>query len=138
MQIPNPENIKSSQILKISGIAIVLIIILVFAVRLTSSSYSSITRKGISTSQSMGMAGVAYDKNGNDYDGEEMALSVRNVAGSGIVPPRPNTIPGDNAEEFEVTEYNASIESRDKNKICSVFEDLKKNRLCNFRKCEYT
>jgi len=126
MQIPNLENIKTSDFLKIAGIAVVVLIVIIFAVRLVKSSFSVITRESTASSGKMTpMYDVSSEAMGYGESGE-MGLSVRNIADSIGIPPTPNnTIPGDDAEEYEVTEYNTSIETRNKDNVCAIFEDLK-------------
>jgi hypothetical protein len=50
-------------------------------------------------------------------------LSIRNI--SPIFPPIGGTV-GNNAEDFEVTDYSAFIETRDRESTCSAINDLKK------------
>lgn len=59
--------------------------------------------------------------------GSDMAqLSVRNVAGLPIEPPYPQPgTTGDSAEEYEVTNYSASIESTDAKRTCGSVAGLK-------------
>lgn len=95
---------------------------------------------------------AAYDPDyssgmGGGYAGDAM-LSTRNVAAS-MPPPMPPTYPqgttGDNAEEFEVTEYSATVETRDKEGTCKSLADLKSRSYVIFeqandndRGCNYT
>lgn len=81
------------------------------------------------TSQSMpemdgyggGMMGYATD---DVY--EETSLSVRNVMGGNIMPPMPSMPPsGNTAEEFEVTQYNATFEVRSSERVCDSVLALK-------------
>ena len=93
---------------------------------------------------------VAYDS-GYAYGGGSAGLSVRNVAG--IMPstaPYPPIGPGGgystgtSAEEFEVTEYSALIETQDKENTCTQIADLKSRSYVIFesanehdRGCDY-
>lgn len=70
------------------------------------------------------MAQLAYN-DGYGIGGGGVALSARNVAGISYPYPQPGGTTGDNAEEFEVTEYSASIESRNKSNECGAIADLK-------------
>jgi len=111
--------------MKIVGLSLLVIVVLAFATRILGSSLTSLTRSktlapGIS-------AGVPQD----DYAAKEIAyavgsdavaLSVRNIMPE---PPRPNPVPGDNAEAFEVTEYSARIETQDLEKTCGTIAILK-------------
>ncbi len=55
--------------------------------------------------------------------GVAASLSVRNI--SPIVPPMQQGTVGNNAEDFEVTDYSAFIETRNKKETCSQIADLK-------------
>lgn len=91
---------------------------------------------------------AAYDY---DFAGGSAGLSVRNVAG---IMPSSSAYPpigpgggystGTNAEEFEVTEYSASIETQDKEDTCTQIADLKSRSYVIFesanehdRGCDY-
>jgi len=131
MHIPNLEDIKPSHVLKAAGMAFLAIIIVVFAVRLAGSSFSTITKGSSASKVAPAMGGsAAYDMayGGEGAVMEEMMLSTRNVTSSDImpIPPDGDTIPGDDAEEYEVKSYDVSIESRDKDEACGVFKNLKK------------
>lgn len=66
---------------------------------------------------------------GGGYDTKTFALSARNVATAVPAPSLPPMYPqgttGDSAEAYEVTEYNASIESRAKGETCGALAGLK-------------
>lgn len=79
-------------------------------------------KQGRSMSVSAPSAMLGYDSFDDGYFAEEAALaelSVRNIA-----PDYQGSI-GDLAEAFEVTEYNARIESTNKERDCAVITDLK-------------
>lgn len=118
-------NLKTSTILKIAGLAIVGIIVVMFAFSMIGASLKSLTGNQTSSGLSKGMP--AYDSVTQESAGLSMGLSVRNVASSPskIVPPSPDVTTGDNAEEFEVTEYNANIETRHLDKTCAKVAGLK-------------
>jgi hypothetical protein len=54
-----------------------------------------------------------------------MGLSIRNAISPSAAPDNNNTITGDNAEEFEVTQYSANIETRHLEEICGKVANLK-------------
>lgn len=133
MQFPADFNLKPANILKVASLALVVIIILVFAFRLIGSSFSSFSSK-TGLNNLMHQSAPAYDSVA--YSGKaEMAygtagsavgLSVRNVATSPVTPPSPSNITtGDNAEDFEVTEYSAMIETRHLEADCQQISGLK-------------
>ncbi len=64
---------------------------------------------------------MAYGKGGM------VTLSTANVRGSMVMPiPSQPAVPGVDAEDFEVTDYNATIETRNKDVDCSEILKLKK------------
>jgi hypothetical protein len=75
-------------------------------------------------------------------------LSARNVAQSRAASmpyPMPGGVPGDNAEEFEVTQYNATIETRRIEETCGAITALKsrsdvifENATASDRNCDFT
>lgn len=100
--------------------------------------------------QSAPSASPAYDagmyyKETASYDNSRVAskgLSLRNVMP--ILPPRAGTT-GNDAESYEVTDYNASIETRSAEKTCAKVKELKANAYVIFenasesdKQCFYT
>lgn len=128
MEFPVKFNFKAANVLKIAGLTLLAIIVLVVAFRLIGSSFNSVFRKtaGVS-SLSMQIAPsynaklsneVAYDSAGG------VGLSSRNVISEPTpAPASPST--GDNAEEFEVSDYNATIETRRLKDTCAQVMALK-------------
>lgn len=113
---------KTSTILKISGLAIVAIIVIAIAFRLIGSSLNSVfTRSGINNIFQRGAPSYDYAKGYEEtaqYSGSSaVGLSARNVVSGGTS--------GSDAEEFEATEYNAMIETRQLKKTCAVVASLK-------------
>lgn len=66
-----------------------------------------------------GGGSMAYDA------ADDVALSMRNVATSPGMPVPNPTVTGDDAEEFEVTEYHAQIETRSLGSACGTIMALK-------------
>ncbi|MDP3899625.1 MAG: hypothetical protein Q8Q23_00935 [bacterium] len=126
------SNFKISHFLKIAGVALVTIIVVAIAFRLLGSSFTSIIKQTkLGNVSSGGMFAYDLDKGyaENMADGADSgaALSARNViAEPAFMPPREDEIiSGDDAEEFEVTEYNAYIETRHLDTTCAAITDLK-------------
>jgi hypothetical protein len=80
---------------------------------------------GVGGGDFVGKGGYEYDVAANYASQESMMpeLSYRNAQ---IAYPRPSSPIGDTAEEFEVTQYSATIETRKLDKTCAAFEELKK------------
>ncbi|OIO18448.1 MAG: hypothetical protein AUJ23_03695 [Candidatus Magasanikbacteria bacterium CG1_02_32_51] len=122
-------DLRPANILKISGIAIVVLILLALAIRLITYSIipitSSLSGNKNSVSQTMpsgyGMTGsqLAYD--------ESAGLSIRNIDPT-IMPPINNNTPGDDAENFEIKDYNAQIETRNLKDTCDRVNSLKSRK----------
>lgn len=134
MQFPNDlKNLKPGLVFKVAGLALVVIIILTLAFRLLGSSFSSLSPKAsinnlmhqnafnsASDELNIKTAEIAYGQGG-----AAMGLSIRNVATPVAVPNDAGVVVGDNAEAFEVTEYNASIETRRLQETCNQVVGLK-------------
>jgi len=120
MQIPQDLHFKTSSILKIAGLALLVIIVIAIGFRLISPSLTSLSSKNKTISQAM----PAYDM----YS-EEMAYGVGGGVGlssRNYIPPiNGGTTIGDDAEEFEVKDYNANIETRHLEDTCKKITDLK-------------
>jgi len=150
MEIFQKLNIKPSQALKAFGIGFVVIAALAFLFKFTGSSFRSLLPKnGFSVSSQPGF--VAYDgdmalRESAAYEyGDTIGLSVRNIAPSSPYPQDPGYTPGIDSEDFEVTSYNADIETRNSKKTCKTISDLKSREDVIFENsneydkgCDYT
>lgn len=137
------------KVVKIVFIGIGLIIALALIAQLTGLSFT-----GIASSKSGGFGGVmsgapAYNMMAQDsYSSESSVsygakLSTRNV--SPIMPPQPSGTVGNDAESYEVTDYNARVETRDIAETCGAITELKvldyvifENANESDRQCSYT
>ncbi|MBN1585506.1 hypothetical protein JW899_04030 [Candidatus Uhrbacteria bacterium] len=125
-------NLTPVRILKIGGLALVGLVVLMVAVKTIGGlTVSQIARQG---------GGEMAVKSAPSY-GEEMAydseaagvgLSVRNVTGNvtvgngDVMPPiEPSPVPGDDAEEFEVTTYGVQVETGNLDRDCRMVAGLK-------------
>ena len=133
MEFPPKFNFKMSTAWKIAGLALVAVIITALAFRLIGSSINSVTRSPLSAGISQ--SAPAYDSTGNyggakygeSADNAYPGLSARNVSPTpSPVPPAEGGITtGDQDEEFEVTEYGATVETRQLEDSCSLIAGLK-------------
>jgi len=133
-------NIKISSILKVIGIAILAIIVLVVVFRLVGSSFNSISGRSTGSALSNMQRGeIAMDVNSADVSmkGIGVAPATAPLYGSGTT--------GDQAEEFEITDYSATIETEDIDDTCAEVSNLKakeyvifENAYKNDRGCNYT
>jgi hypothetical protein len=134
MQFPNNLNLKPANIFKIAGLALVVIIVITLAFRLIGSSFKSLTPG--SNGRSVVTQDAVFDMDDEEYAMKDMGygessgsvgLSIRNViAPEPSMPPMDNTATtGDDAEDFEVTEYGVNIETRHLEDTCKKVADLK-------------
>ncbi len=114
--------IKTAGLVIAGGVAIALIasVIKISFSSLRSPSPASYQTAGLSA-PSLGIAEKSYDS----YAYEETGLSARNIASSQIIPPESDYTPGSDAEDYEVTEYGARIETRRLDDSCDSIEKLK-------------
>ncbi|MDD5043153.1 MAG: hypothetical protein PHD51_00590 [Patescibacteria group bacterium] len=127
-------NLKISSVLKIAGLALLAIIIIVIAFRLVGSSFNSIVGKP-RTNSILPQSAPSYDYASDsevakkyEYSEEgSVGLSVRNVGTTPSAAPIYGNggATGDEAEEFEVTKYNATIETRQLEETCATVAGLK-------------
>ena len=111
-------DVKTSTILKIAGLAIVLLIVITLAFRLVGSSFNAVTRSDVGQAPA-----YYYDGSGKDFDSAGLStesLSMRNIA-----PRTPDSPAGDDAEDYEVTDYYTTIETRTLDTTCAAITDLK-------------
>ena len=114
-------NIKPSNILKVIALVFVGVIVLTFAVRMFGTSLKSLNS---GSALSAKVSGDAYSVRDSAYGigGNVSGLSQRNVmpeAGEETM------TSGNDAEAFEVTQYNAFIETRKLKDTCTKISDLK-------------
>jgi len=137
----NPDFLKNidlspRNVMKFAGFALAGVILLTLVLAFFKTSFDSFSKGGFGggmpgipamTEESAYYGGIAYDSAGSSYYGEAdmmmQSLSTRNV--SSIYPPSPGNTVGGDAEEYEVTEYSATIETRDLEGTCSAVEELK-------------
>lgn len=137
MEFPKISNLKTKDIFKVIGAVLAVIIVVVFAFRLIGSLFnfssfgikSSLIQTAPAGFDSKFDISEEYAKNTASYDGDSglAELSLRNVTGSDssmVLIDNFGAI-GDNAEEFEITEYNATIETRNLEKTCVEIAGLK-------------
>lgn len=144
-------NLTLGNVLKFVGIAIGAIIIVallssLFRISFSGGGIGPLSRGG-GISLPFAPSYNASSDSAQMYEkGMSAELSVRNVVGSMPVPPYyGGGTSGNNAEDFEVTDYNATIETRKLEQTCEVFTDLKAKSYVIFenanesdRNCGYT
>ncbi|MFH1412864.1 MAG: hypothetical protein ABIG10_02440 [bacterium] len=123
---------KPIAILKVAGLAIVAIFVIVFLFNIVGRSFDSLTLKTNIDNKGMGgfndfeMAMESMES--SDIDEKmggwgDTSLSIRNTA-YGIIPPQGHAT-GDDAEDFEITEYNGLINTAHLDETCAIVSDLK-------------
>ena len=124
MEFLNKYNLKFLQILKIGGLAILGIIVLVFLFRIVSSSFNALDgtilsspKAGFDKGMYFGMESVGSNA---DYKISPQ-LSTRNINST----PRQESSTGNTAEDYEVTEYNSTIETGNLKNTCAQVSALK-------------
>ncbi|MEA1962899.1 MAG: hypothetical protein U9M94_01520 [Patescibacteria group bacterium] len=124
MEFLNKYNLKFSQILKIGGLAILGIIVLVFLFRVVGSSFSSLSRATLNSPKAgfdKGMPfGVESLRSNADY-AVSPQISARNIAQT----QQQKSSTGNTAEDYEITEYNSTIETRNLKNTCAQVSMLK-------------
>lgn len=126
MDLKKVWNRHRKDLLKAAGLLVVLLIVYSL---FQSLSGSSRTRFGLGESSLLSIPGTAMQVGRNaveeamDYD------YAAPSAGKAIISPIPPITPpaGNNAEEFEVTEYQASIRTRTLKKDCESINSLKRD-----------
>ena len=128
------KSIKPVVALKIVGFIILAVVVLVFAIGLVGRSVSNLSgalsnkvgsSKQLASPDMMDGVNMAMDKASNMWNSSgAVELSMRNA--SSAVMPRPDyAVPGDDAEDYEVTEYSANIETGNLEKTCGSLDVLK-------------
>lgn len=124
-------DLKKYNILKIIGFSILALFAIVFIFDVVGTVFNT-AQSGVNTYSVESAPSYDYAANYDEgsaklADEGSYGLSLRNVATSPSIAPSPryNGTTGDDAEAYEVTEYNASIEARDLDATCKVITDLK-------------
>lgn len=109
------DELKPASIFKVSGIALIVIVFLFILVNLITGVFRQQYDYGAGGGYGGGMmeSPMAYD---TTYD---QKLSARNIM------PESDFSTGDTAEQFEVKEYYANIETHNKDKACPIVASLK-------------
>jgi len=117
-------NLKTSNILKISGLVLLALIVVVVAFRLIGSSFNSVFPHGVTIIESEG-APAAPSMSSYDYTYESGSAMKSSAQYSVGLSTRNAGATGDESEEYEVTQYSATIETRELNETCSAVSSLK-------------
>ena len=127
-------NLNTPKVLKIAGLTLLAVIVIVILFRLIGSSIVAVmpnsirNASNISPSQSVASFDSAkgYGESASYGAPSTASLSIRNVVSTPGMPIYQNGgTTGSTAEQFEVTEYNATIETRQLDSTCAKVADLK-------------
>ena len=120
MNILEKFNIDKSKAFKVIGLIIGGIVVLMIISSFVGLPITTITDKAIQRTSPSYSGEVGYNEVAS-YDSAQLDLSTRSVT----VPPENGSVSGNDAEEFEVTEYSSRIETRNLERTCAVITDLK-------------
>jgi hypothetical protein len=116
--------LKTSQLLKIAAAAVLGIFLLSFGYRIVAPAGTSFLRSPMISS--IGNPRMGYDMAVSEqsaaYHGDPSMLSIRNIM---PMPPEDGITTGNDAENYEVTDYSATIETRNLPETCAAISDLK-------------
>lgn len=120
-----PQNFKVTDALKVGGTVLIAFVVLAVGIRLISAPFSSLVEDirygGAQTSSVAPMYDMAAKEMA--MPDSNVSLSARNAAG--IMPPETLGTTGSDAENYEVVNYNGSIETANISKTCQAVADLK-------------
>ena len=144
MEFLNKYNLTVGKVVKMVFIGLGLIIAFALVAQLVKVPFGSGSMGGFGGVMS---GAPAYNMMAQDSYSEGVSysakLSTRNV--SPIMPPRPSGSTGNDAESYEVTDYNAQIETRNLAETCGEVTGLKaldyvifENASQSDRQCNYT
>lgn len=143
MDFPLKMSAKTAQAAKIGGVIVLALLLLTIVSELFAPNLGGIMQRGVITkfAPSSSMGG-AYNM------ADQMAmpeLSIRNIAGIPPITPTPSGVPGNDAEEFEVRDYTAYIQTRHLTETCATISELKSKSYVIFESsneydhgCNYT
>ena len=142
MDLKKIDFTRPSTILKLIGLALAAIIVAVFAILLISYSIKSVTTEnysmgGLSSSSEFGIESVG-ESTGMSKD-SAYDLSVRNVqSNQPVAPGETTTVAGNTAEQFEVTSYNVTLETRKLDNDCAKVAALKEREDVIFERSNFS
>ncbi len=149
-------DMRPMQAFKLALIGVVGLVVLVFALKIVATTFAPLaSQMGVPSigATAPGYGGYAYDSDNSASSYYEMKgeggssaqLSARNVVGSMPYPMPPQSPTGNTAEQFEVQQYSATIETRKLEQTCDAFTELKTREDVIFensntydRGCNYT
>lgn len=144
MKFPENFNFKTGNVLKLAGLAIVVIVVLALAIRIITYSVTPLTSSLFGSKSSVSQNFGMMEGASMDYRENDVSLSARNVV-SKPTSPTDNTTSGDDAEAYEVKNYNANIETRNLKDTCNRLAELKSREDVIFentntyeKSCNYT
>ena len=125
MEFLNKYNLTPKKIFMVAGIVLLAIVVIMVAFSLIGASVSTVKQsalKSLAPSGAMNL-GLSYDEAMDSATGSAMPeLSMRNIAPT---PPNGGVVTGDTSEDYEVTQYNATVETRDLAGTCAAIANLK-------------
>lgn len=121
---------KTWRVVKMAGFGLLAAFVVVFAVNfigIASSQLRTGSNNFLGMGGSMGVSGGSkgYATGESAYDSSAPSMPTISVRNSMPYPMPPGGPAGDQAEEFEVTDYSATIESRDVVRDCGMILGLK-------------
>ena len=123
-------NLKTATVLKVAGVALLAIVLLAVAFRLVVPTVSDFAQRGginLSGMPTLGSVKANFEERSLDFGqaaGDAVGLSVRNIMPS-PQPPYNGTVTGQDAEQYEVTEFSVAIETGRLDATCQTIADLK-------------
>lgn len=139
MEFLTKYNLTPVKVLKIAGLVLLAVFVLTFGFQLVGSSINSVSPKksissimpqsagfAVSDSLGLGLSEASFGSSG-EMDNKAVGLSARNVASTPSASPsyKVEEATGNNAEDMEVTEYRATVETRQLKNTCKTIVDLK-------------
>jgi len=114
-------------ILKFTALSLLGLIVVVFAGGLILSSFDSRGGMGFAPSGVMSEESMMVDRDyvGKQEVGIDMGMPTLGIRNMPPISPSPVGTPGNDAENFEIAEHSASIETRHKYDACKILADLK-------------
>lgn len=143
MDFLNRFNLTPGNVIKLIVLVVIALFVLAFAFQFLNTASRELGITQNTTGMSKSYPGIAPSYDMDDAVESEMSLSLRNIAPSPI--PGDGYVPGADAEEFEITDYHATIETQNAMTSCGALKDLKAHEYVIFEHaneandgCSYT